>query len=201
MTSFEKLLNRHAKRMTPRQWRLVACACVRRVSQATKGNSGAAIDLAERFADGKATAYQLASTRHSGRFLTGNAAWAVCWDPAEDGHGMAKRASAWAAGLLGEDGTNLSLRDRTSTFELFDDIAGNVIEPARIDPLWLAWNDGTVRHLAGAIYDERAWDNMPILADALEDAGCQDERILDHCRRGGPHTRGCWVVDLVLGMK
>ena len=82
---------------------------------------------------------------------------------------------------------------------LFYDIAGHIITPAQIDPLWLAWNDGTVRQLAGAIYDERAWDQMPILADALEDAGCQDARIFDHCRGGGPHTRGCWVVDLILG--
>ena len=53
--------------------------------------------------------------------------------------------------------------------------------------------------IAQAIYDDRAFDRMPILADALEDAGCTDRAILDHCRSEGPHVRGCWVVDLLLG--
>jgi hypothetical protein len=63
----------------------------------------------------------------------------------------------------------------------------------------LAWNDGTVRHLAEAIYEERAFENMPILGDALEDAGCDDADILNHCREPRIHVRGCWVVDLLLG--
>ena len=53
--------------------------------------------------------------------------------------------------------------------------------------------------VARAIYDDRAFDRLPILADALMDAGCDDEQILAHCRGPGPHVRGCWVVDLVLG--
>jgi hypothetical protein len=67
-----------------------------------------------------------------------------------------------------------------------------------IDPLWLAWNDGTVVKLASDIYEERAFDRLPILADALEDAGCAHPDFLDHCRQPGEHARGCWPVDLVL---
>jgi hypothetical protein len=63
----------------------------------------------------------------------------------------------------------------------------------------LAWNDGTIPKLAQAIYDERVFDGLPILADALEEAGCHDPDILAHCRQPGEHVRGCWVVDLVLG--
>lgn len=63
----------------------------------------------------------------------------------------------------------------------------------------LAWNDGTVPRMAQSIYEERAFDRMPILADALEEAGCDNEAILQHCRGGGPHVRGCWVLDLLLG--
>ena len=72
------------------------------------------------------------------------------------------------------------------------------LRPA-LNPDWLAWNDGTVPRITQAIYDERAFDRMPVLADALEDAGCTDRAILDHCRQPGPHVRGCWVVDLLLG--
>jgi hypothetical protein len=64
---------------------------------------------------------------------------------------------------------------------------------------WLAWNDGTVRRIAHSIYAGRAFDRLPILADALEDAGCTDADILAHCRSEGPHVRGCWVVDQLLG--
>jgi hypothetical protein len=56
-----------------------------------------------------------------------------------------------------------------------------------------------VQKLAKSIYDDRAFDHLPILADALEDAGCTDAAILEHCRGPGPHVRGCWVVDLILG--
>jgi hypothetical protein len=63
----------------------------------------------------------------------------------------------------------------------------------------LAWLTPPVANLARAVYDERAFDRLPILADALEDAGCHDAGILAHCRGPGPHVRGCWVVDLLLG--
>jgi hypothetical protein len=63
----------------------------------------------------------------------------------------------------------------------------------------LSWNNCTVPKLAQGIYDERAFDHLPILADVLEQAGCMDQDILGHCRSGGVHVRGCWVVDLVLG--
>jgi hypothetical protein len=53
--------------------------------------------------------------------------------------------------------------------------------------------------LATGIYDERAFDRLPILADALEEAGCDNADVLAHCRGDGPHARGCWVVDGVLG--
>jgi hypothetical protein len=67
---------------------------------------------------------------------------------------------------------------------------------AMIDPRWLT---STVVDLARAIYQERAFDRLPVLADALADAGCDSEEIIAHCRSDGPHVRGCWVVDLLLG--
>ena len=75
----------------------------------------------------------------------------------------------------------------------------NPYAPTAVDPAWLAWGDGAVANLAAGIYADRAFDRMPILADALEDAGCADEAILSHLRSPGPHVRGCWALDLILG--
>jgi len=68
-----------------------------------------------------------------------------------------------------------------------------------LDRRILTWNNGTVPALARTIYDERRFEDLLILADALEEAGCLDKDILKHCRGAGPHVRGCWVLDLLLG--
>jgi hypothetical protein len=70
--------------------------------------------------------------------------------------------------------------------------------PIARDPSWLT---SDVLLLARGIYDEKAFDRMPILADALQDAGCENVDVLSHCRDSGEHVRGCWVVDLLLGKK
>lgn len=76
------------------------------------------------------------------------------------------------------------------------DIFGNPYRPVSPDHSWLT---STVVALARQMYDSRDYSPMPILADAVQDAGCENEDILNHCRGSGPHVRGCWVVDLVLG--
>jgi hypothetical protein len=78
-------------------------------------------------------------------------------------------------------------------------IFGNPFGPVAINPAWLTWNDGTIPKLAQAIYDDRAFDRLPILSDALEESGCSDQDILNHCRQLTEHVRGCWALDLVLG--
>jgi hypothetical protein len=70
-----------------------------------------------------------------------------------------------------------------------------------VEPSWLTWNDGTIVKLAQGIYDDKAFDRIQILADALEDAGCNNSDILNHCRKPDDHVLGCWVLDLLLGMK
>jgi hypothetical protein len=79
---------------------------------------------------------------------------------------------------------------------LLRDIFGNPFRPVVFDP---RWRTSDVVGLARAIYDDRSFERMPILADALMDAGCENEKIIGHCRGDGPHVRGCWVVDLILG--
>ena len=76
------------------------------------------------------------------------------------------------------------------------DIFGNPFRPIVANPAWLT---PTAVAIATAIYADRAFEQMPILADALEEAGCTNADVLLHCRSGGPHVRGCWVVDLLLG--
>jgi hypothetical protein len=80
------------------------------------------------------------------------------------------------------------------------EIFGNPFHPS--SPLRegvLAWNDATVLRLAEGIYQEKAFERLPILADALVDAGCEQEEVIGHCREERPHMRGCWGVDLILG--
>jgi hypothetical protein len=82
---------------------------------------------------------------------------------------------------------------------LLRDIVGNPFRPVKVDPAWLAANESAASRIAQSMYDENVFDRLPILADALEDAGCADGAILSHLRGPGPHVRGCWVIDLVLG--
>ena len=76
------------------------------------------------------------------------------------------------------------------------DIVGNPFRPVVAEPAWLT--EAAVG-IARGVYDERAFERLPILADALQEAGCEDADVLSHCREPGTHVRGCWVVDLVLG--
>jgi hypothetical protein len=89
--------------------------------------------------------------------------------------------------------------ERAMQAVLLRDIFGNTVHSVAISPSWLRWNGGTIRSLAQAIYDERVFTRLPVLGDALEEAGCDDLDILRHCRGPGPHVRGCWLIDLLLG--
>jgi len=195
--------------MSDRKRRLFACACVchwwvlRFVP-----NIRIAVEVAERFADGQADAAELAAVRsaelaevrstpsrpHStfeGAFedieLGIRAAYELLSVPMQDlGEGA----------ILGAGGR----WEREWQATLLRDVVGNPFRMSPpIDPSWLGWNNGVIPRLAQAIYDERAFDRLPILADALEDAGCENADILAHCRQPGEHVRGCWVLDLLLG--
>jgi hypothetical protein len=95
--------------------------------------------------------------------------------------------NAWAAGAR--------LTAQHQPF-LIRDIFANAFRPVGIEPRWLL---PKVVSIAQSIYEDRAFNCLPDLADALESAGCDDLAILDHCRSEGPHARGCWPVDLILG--
>jgi hypothetical protein len=76
------------------------------------------------------------------------------------------------------------------------DIFGNPLRPF---PFNHSWRTSTVLALVQQMYDSRDFSTMPILADALQDAGCDNADILNHCRGPGSHVRGCFVVDKLLG--
>ena len=86
--------------------------------------------------------------------------------------------------------------DQQNQAALAREVFGNPFHPVTVDPAWLS---PTVVSLATAIYEERAFDRLPVLADALEDAGCTNSDLLNHCRQPAEHARGCWAVDLLLG--
>jgi hypothetical protein len=88
--------------------------------------------------------------------------------------------------------------DLASGVSIVRDTFGNPFRPVIMESGWLTTN---AINLARTIYDGRAFDHLPILADALEEAGCTDADILTHCRQPGEHVRGCWVIDLMLGKK
>jgi hypothetical protein len=88
---------------------------------------------------------------------------------------------------------------RSNCIRLLRDLFGNPFRPTALAPAWLGWKHGTAAAVARHVYEDRAFHELPILADALEDAGCTDADLLGHCRGPGPHIRGCWAVDLILG--
>ncbi|MDY3560035.1 hypothetical protein R5W23_001258 [Gemmata sp. JC673] len=105
--------------------------------------------------------------------------------------GSAEVSAIHAASACG-NGTS----ERRLQAQLVRDIFGNPFRTVTADPSWRA---STVVALASHMYDSRDFSAMPILADALQDAGCTNEAILTHCRAAELHVRGCWVVDMVIG--
>jgi hypothetical protein len=93
------------------------------------------------------------------------------------------------------------VRERAWQAAVVRDIFGNPFRPVRLDLAGGTSGGDAATRLAEAIYETRRFDDLPILADALEEAGCSDAAILEHCRGGGEHVRGCWVVDLALGKR
>jgi hypothetical protein len=86
--------------------------------------------------------------------------------------------------------------EHAASAALLREVLGNLFRPVTFSP---AWRTDTVLTLAQQMYDSRDFSAMPILADALMDADCTDEAILTHCRGPGPHVKGCWVTDAILG--
>jgi hypothetical protein len=178
-----------------RKRRLFACACCRSVWESLGDErSRRAVEVAERYADGQASLAELQEARIAAHFAT------------RADQGDAVRAAYYAV----VDGAafamgHASFRARTADWEVrqgswLRDLLGGRERPPDLDSC-RAWNGGCVVKLARAVYEERRFEDLPVLADALEEAGCADTEILAHCRQPAEHVRGCWVLDLLLGRR
>jgi hypothetical protein len=196
-------------RASHRKLRLLACACAREIWHALGDPaSRLAVETAERYADGEATSAELDEAWEAAREAAERADRAGALTDVRDG-----AWTAWAAAAISPlDAASHALeyytrlqrsgrsepRARAPFAEIVDCVVGLQPQPFA-SGTWLSANAGTVRRLAEGVYADRAFERLPLLADALEDAGCTDAELLSHLRGPGLHVRGCWAVDLVLG--
>lgn len=192
-----------------RKLRLFSVACCRRLLSKVpvRPRSELAVDVAERYADGFASDVELTEVC----LYANNTAEHACRDVAESEPGIVRADctalnAAWAIAEYGArppDHNGLSSvfnakvqGEQSTQCQALRDIFGNPVRPITFSS---EWRTDTATAVARQMYGSREFSAMPILADALQDAGCDSADILNHCRGDGPHVRGCWVVDLVLG--
>jgi hypothetical protein len=195
----ERMLSflRASGKATDRKLRLFAVACCRRLEvELPDQRSWDAVHVAEWYADGNGTDTDLAAARSDaeasfGLSRPGNAAVAATASSAWEAAVGAVAAVGWLGWEWYEEGEE---KDRQA--DLVRDISGPLpFRPIRLDP---SWRTHAVMALATAIYDDRRWDDMPVLGDALQEAGCSDAELLAHCHGPAFHARGCWALDLLL---
>jgi hypothetical protein len=175
-----------------RKLRLIACACRRHICHLFPSErSRNAVEVAERYADeltsrGGSDAMR-DTVRQVRRDIVRTASRLAWWHALEV---TVRNPAKGAARIAARDPVGAVQTD------LLRDIIGNPFRPVTLDPAWLT---PVAVSIARRAYEERDYQALPILADALEEAGCDNADILAHCRGQGEHVRGCWVVDLILG--
>jgi hypothetical protein len=195
-----------------RKRRLFACACCRRIWRLLDSNHRMAVEIAEKFADGLADEEE----RSAVAYLVDGADEEVEYEELESPRRLGEVASSWAVqsdqecteeGVLDPDTEDCAIlaaqsaakavrakkREAAAQCQLLRDIFGNPFRKGL--EIKQAWRTDTVVALARQMYDACDFSAMPVLADALEDAGCDSDDILNHCRGSDAHVRGCWVVD------
>ncbi len=221
---FESLNRRNG---SARKFRLLACACCRHIWHLmTFSSSRESVELAEQYADGlvdlatldlicervdEAIRPLIRIDRSRSDIWAALVANKATWTDPRNNHGNAEGCGYVFTDLVTAvmcAEVPLADQDQEAEWRIGDreypvmagllrDIFGNPFRPVTFDP---DWRTSTVVSLARQMYDSRDFSPMPILADALQDAGCDNDDILAHCRdANATHVRGCWVVDLVLG--
>jgi hypothetical protein len=185
----EAMLDCLGRKAGERRLRLFGAACARRAFSWLSREPCAleVVQMAELLADGQASRTDLQKSR---RALSGSLPYVpvgLVW--------TARAKPADAARFWAQD---QSVGARKLHAEVLREIFGN---PFRQPSIELAWLTPGVTSLAESIYDEHRFGDLPALARALEEAGCTNSSILAHCRTPAVHARGCWALDLLLGMK
>jgi hypothetical protein len=204
------MLNALRGKVSRRKLRLFAVASCRAIWHLlTDERSRTAVAVTEQYADGLADRERLIAARDDAREAKRRFT-APAQVPAWRAAGAvqdATRDNARSAALncVAESGRAMDAGDTNhwnadamrSGAKLLRCIVGNPFRPEAGDPAWMT---PSVVALARAIYEERSFDRLTELADALQNAGCNNAVFLAHCREPGEHARGCWVVDTILGM-
>jgi hypothetical protein len=212
-----------------RKLRLFACGCCRLAwDLVTDPAARLAVEVAERSADGQATAQQRESARVALRYpdpphlppwntpaflaVVANEKETRLWDAAHEAAALfvslrlkevlgpsplLTPASDWKRAQA--ERARCQAEQRSRVCDLVREIFGNPFHPAvRVRAEVLNWSDGIARQIAVGVYEEGAFERLPILADALEEAGCTEDELLAHLRAPGVHVRGCWALDRIL---
>jgi hypothetical protein len=213
------LLRSLPRKCSRRKLRLFACACCYRVRDRFEGwGFWDLVLLCERFADGRVSRQEVKRLTHdvqevgshnsrgfdASLYAAGECNFRgsqrVDRYTAWDAERAADACACYAAGRSnpyreGDEPPPAYLAESASQCGVLRDLFGDPPKPVPFAP---RWRTPTVLALAEGAYEERDPTRLPVLADALEEAGCDDAAVLGHCRAGGQHHRGCWVVDVVL---
>jgi hypothetical protein len=203
------------KRLRLRKWRLYAVHCCQVIYPLlTRDAVRQALQTAEAYADGLASPEQLREGWLAVRQALNSTPLRSRWESALTAvlHATTVELRSWDVEhlsfvieetLRGEGIVPLKASPQSSQRELLAerqrecailrDLFNPVLPP--IDPSWLLWEDGQIPQLAQAIYQEGRFEAMPVLADALEEAGCDEQALLDHARLPAEHFKGCWLLD------
>jgi hypothetical protein len=184
-----------------RKLRLFAVACCRRVQHLmTNEYSRTAVEVSERYADGQAGYIRLDLARLAAQYAMKGSADRAAWLAAHSFgfgswvFGYTRERIAVETAVHAAASTPWQLRSQCGI--LRDFVGPLLFRSVSLNPSWFT---STVTSLAQSIYTDRSFDQLPILADALEEQGCTDAELLRHLRSAGPHVRGCWALDAVLG--
>jgi hypothetical protein len=202
---------RHYSR-TSRKIRLLGCACARRVwGRVSNWEAKSAVEVTEKVVDSRFPPERLGEVwmavhRYAGAYIPGFRSYWVSadirardYDPALAPQRLASRVAVEEPYVWHAITSALADPAWGGQREDFSDLArcifGNPFRPVASGP----WVTPAAVSVAQDCYDRRDFTALPLLADLLEEAGCPEQSVLDHCRQPGEHARGCWVVDLVLG--
>jgi hypothetical protein len=198
-----------------RKFRLVACGCCRRIwSLLGDERSRNAVEVSESYADKSASREQLLIAQNAAMLGRSSIDAAVYPEvqaavslarPSITTHyilqlvrnAVANHEMQRSGGYSRDRRALIDHREAVAQVRVIHDAFGNPFQTRPFDP---RWRTSDVVGLARAIYEDRSFERVPMLGDALMDAGCSDQAVLGHCRSDDSHVRGCWLVDAILEM-